>query len=263
MSEYDSGKADQKEIIEKAKKVYETRAEKDTKSDAKTDEKNQIEKEAKKYAEDNKMDLFAARQFVEKSHEAVKDKEDQLKMDKMSKKEAEKYAEKRQKEKRADEKEKENKKDEEMHEAKLKEEKKLAAAQKHGKKSHHKKKKHFKIEDDPSDKIEETLTERAVIHKAVTKIDNNDGEDLINNFITESDSTAPTTNSWLSNPAADGQQEDVSSTGSVASAANNLDITVDENNKQDPLFLTKNTLGIWSIFRSKLWSKLVVSQSII
>jgi len=121
--------------------------------------------------------------------------------------------------------------------------KKLAAAQKHSKKSHKKKKKHFKIEDDPSDKIEDTLTERAVIHKAVTKIDNNDGEDLINSFITESDTTSQNTNSWLSEPA-EGQKEDDTSTASSASpVASNVDISVDENNKQDPLFLTK-TLGI-------------------
>lgn len=54
---------------------------------------------------------------------------------------------------------------------------------------------HF--EDDPSEKIEETLTERAVIHKAVEKIDKNDGEDLIDSFINESD-PAQQTNSWLS-----------------------------------------------------------------
>ena len=108
-------------------------------------------------------------------------------MDKMSKKDAEKFEKKKNKEKRKAEQEKEDKKDEEMHQAKLKEEKKQAAAQKHHKKEHKKKRKHFKIKDDPSDKIEETLTERAVIHKAVTKINTDEGEDLINNFITESD----------------------------------------------------------------------------
>jgi hypothetical protein len=53
------------------------------------------------------------------------------------------------------------------------------------------------VEDDPSDKIEDTLTERAVIHGAVKKIDNSEGEDLIDSFINESEPTQPT-NSWLS-----------------------------------------------------------------
>jgi len=79
-----------------------------------------------------------------------------------------------------------------------------------------------------------------VIHKAVTKIDNNDGEDLINSFITESDTTSQNTNSWLSEPV-EGQNVDEASTTTPVSS--NIDISVDENNKQDPLFLTK-TLGI-------------------
>jgi len=79
-----------------------------------------------------------------------------------------------------------------------------------------------------------------VIHKAVTKIDNNDGEDLINSFITESDTTSQNTNSWLSEPV-EGQNVDEASTATPVSS--NIDINVDENNKQDPLFLTK-TLGI-------------------
>lgn len=41
------------------------------------------------------------------------------------------------------------------------------------------------MEDDPSDKIEDTFTERAVIHGAVKKIDNTEGEDLIDSFINE------------------------------------------------------------------------------
>ena len=66
------------------------------------------------------------------------------------------------------------------------------------------KKQHF--EDDPSDKIQETLTERAVIHKEVEKIDKTDGEDLISNFINESDPTQQT-NSWLSTKV-EGQKDD-------------------------------------------------------
>ena len=53
------------------------------------------------------------------------------------------------------------------------------------------------MEDDPSDKIEDTLTERAVIHGAVKKIDNSEGEDLIDSFINEQEPAQPT-NSWLS-----------------------------------------------------------------
>lgn len=170
----------------------------------------------------NKIDdFFTARQQVEKSQEAVQDKEDQLKMDKMSKKDAKKFEAKRQKEKRKAEKEKEDQIDEETHKSKIEIEKKQATAQKHHKKEHHKKRKHFKIKDDPSEKIEETLTERAVIHKAVTKINSDDGEDLINNFITEADSTSPseTSNSWLSQSLSapiEGQTDDGSSTQSVA-----------------------------------------------
>ena len=63
--------------------------------DSSNSEQKKIDQEAKKYAEDNKMDLFAAKQFIEKSHEAVNDKKDQLKMDKMSKKDAEEFAEKK------------------------------------------------------------------------------------------------------------------------------------------------------------------------
>lgn len=53
------------------------------------------------------------------------------------------------------------------------------------------------MEDDPSDKIEDTFTERAVIHGAVKKIDNTEGEDLIDSFINEQE-PAQATNSWLS-----------------------------------------------------------------
>ena len=126
-----------------------------------------------------------------------------------------------------------------MHTAKLEEQKKQAAAQKDKKKGHKKKKKHFKIKDDPSDKIEDTLTERAVIHKAVTKIDNNDGEDLINNFITEADSdSSENTSSWLSQPV-EGQTDDGSYSSTPSSFVAKSDVNVEEDSKQDPLFLSK------------------------
>ena len=126
-----------------------------------------------------------------------------------------------------------------MNAAKKQEQKKQAASQKSSKKTHKKKKKHFKIKDDPSDKIEDTLTERAVIHKAVTKIDNNDGEDLINSFITESDSDATqNTNSWLSTKV-EGDKDETSTGYGTTSTFAQSDINVDENNKQDPLFLSK------------------------
>ena len=79
------------------------------------------------------------------------------------------------------------------------------------------KKKKYKFEDDPSDKIEETLTERAVIHKAVEKIDKTDGEDLIDSFINESE-PAQQTNSWLST-SVEGDKKEPVLTSSVMTAA--------------------------------------------
>lgn len=185
----------------------------------------------------------------------------------MSPKEAEAYSEKREKEKRDVEREKENKVEEELHEAKLKEMKKLGEQQaqqekketqsiaqkshKKSKKSHKKAKKENKkenshkdetvkkpkkqhFEDDPSEKIEETLTERAVIHKAVTKIDTTDGEDLLSNFINESDPVQQT-NSWLSTKIEG--QKDEPETATTSTDTQNVSI---ESSEKDPLFLTKD-----------------------
>ena len=229
-----------------------------------------MEEEAQKYHKDNKVELFASRQIIEKQHLVADEQEDKKKMKTMSPKEAEAYSEKREKEKRDVEREKENKVEEEMHEAKLKEMKKLGEQQaqqekqetqsiaqksnKKSKKSHKKAKKgnrkgknsqkdetvkkpkklHF--EDDPTEKIEETLTERAVIHKAVAKIDNTDGEDLLSNFINESD-PAQQTNSWLS-AKVEGQKDDPS-TATPNANGDTQDVSIES--EKDPLFLTKDS----------------------
>lgn len=98
------------------------------------------------------------------------------------------------------------------------------------------------MEDDPSDKIEDTLTERAVIHGAVKKIDNVEGEDLIDSFINESEPTQPT-NSWLStNVEGNTDTSTASSTGTTATTTlqqNSENTQTSADNDKDPLFLTK------------------------
>lgn len=47
------------------------------------------------------------------------------------------------------------------------------------------------------------MTERAIFHKAVKKIDNNDGEDLISSFINESDPVQQLTSDLLTAPGED------------------------------------------------------------
>ena len=77
------------------------------------------------------------------------------------------------------------------------------------------------MEDDPSDKIEETFAERAVIHKAVKKIDNTEGEDLIDSFINEQGPSSAT-NSWLSANVEADKSATVSDTNISSSTASSL-----------------------------------------
>ena len=81
--------------------------------------------------------------------------------------------------------------------------------------------KKLQVEDDPSDKIEETFAERAVIHKAVKKIDNTEGEDLIDSFINEQGPSSAT-NSWLSENVEADKSATASDTSISSSTASSL-----------------------------------------
>lgn len=88
------------------------------------------------------------------------------------------------------------------------------------------------------------MTERAVIHGAVTKIDNSVGEDLIDSFINEKEQT-PTTNSWLSSNV-EGNIVELSNNSAdkqpsipAASPTTTENTQTSDDNPKDPLFLTK------------------------